>query len=82
MSRLVGLELAGFHSGDGELFRRLVEQHSPRLLAIARSFAADVEEAHDLVQETWRRAFEKRRTYRGSGTLSGWLYAVCRSVCL
>lgn len=81
MGRLEGSDLVLFHRGDEDTFRRIVEEHSPRLLAVARSFAADLDEAHDLVQETWQRAYAKRATYQGSGTLLGWLFAVCRSVC-
>lgn len=82
MGRLTGGEWQRFRDGDESLFRRLVEEHSPRLLAVVRPFAADLDEAHDLLQETWRRVYEKRMGYSGSGTLLGWLYAVCRSVCL
>ncbi len=64
------------------MFRRIVDAHSPRLLAAARPFAADADEAHDLVQRTWHRAYQRRRAYSGSGTLLGWLYAVCRNECL
>ena len=75
-------DLARFRQGDEDLFRELVEQHSPRLLSIARSFAADLDEAHDLVQETWVRAYRKRERYEGRGSLLGWLCAICRNVCL
>ncbi len=68
--------------GSEHIFRRLVDAYSPRLLAVIRPFAADTDDAHDLLQETWRRAYVKRRTFSGTGSLLGWLYAVCRSVCL
>lgn len=82
MGRLNSSELRLFHEGDAALFRRLVEEHSPHLLAVVRPFAGDLDEAHDLLQETWRRVFEKRATYLGQGTLAGWFYVVCRNVCL
>ena len=82
LRQLSGSERARFHAGDETLFRRLVEEHSPRLLAVVRPFAGDLDEAHDLLQETWRRVYEKRKTFSGVGTLLGWLYAVCRSVCM
>ncbi len=74
-------EVARFRSGDPDLFRRLVDTHSPRLLALARGFAPDVDGAHDLVQETWVRAYGGRRTYRG-GAFGAWLVTVCRNVCV
>jgi RNA polymerase sigma-70 factor (ECF subfamily) len=75
-------ELARFHAGDGVIFRRIVEQYSPRLLASVASFAEDADGAHDLLQDAWHRAYQKRSTFSGSGTLLGWLYSVCRNVCL
>lgn len=81
MSRLTGNDLARFHAGDPESFRRLVEDYSSRLLAAALSYARDADDAHDLVQETWSRAYAKRVSYSGAGTILGWLYAICRNVC-
>ena len=50
-------ELDSFRRGDRALFRRLVDEHSPRLLAVASSYTASVDEAHDAVQEVWIRRF-------------------------
>ncbi|MFQ5679029.1 MAG: RNA polymerase sigma factor [Gemmatimonadota bacterium] len=75
-------ELARFHAGEERFFRELVVAHSPRLLVVTRSFATAAQEAHDLLQETWLRAWARRRTYSGTGPILGWLYAVCRSVCI
>ncbi len=75
-------EIQKFHAGDERLFRHLVEELSPRLLAVTRSFSRDLDEAHDLLQETWQRAYVKRKSFRGDGSLFAWLYAVCRNVCL
>jgi len=69
-----------FRRGDADLFRVLVDVHSPRLLAVARSVAADLDDAHDLVQETWVRAYEKRRSFSGKGTMIGWLLTMCRNL--
>lgn len=79
MSRLTPDELARFRAGDEAIFRRVVDAFSPRLLAFLRPFASDLDEAHDLLQDMWHRAFDKRRTFSGSGTLLGWLYAISRS---
>jgi RNA polymerase sigma-70 factor (ECF subfamily) len=69
------------HAADPRLFRTLVESYSPRLLAIARSFTDDVDEAHDLVQEVWLRVYEKRRTFAGRGPLLAWICTIGYSVC-
>jgi RNA polymerase sigma-70 factor (ECF subfamily) len=69
-------------AGDARFFRVLVERHSPRLLAIARSFTDDVDEAHDLVQEVWLRVYEKRRTFAARGPLVAWICTIGYSVCM
>jgi len=71
-----------FRRGEEETFRQIVELHSPRLLAIARSFAADEDEALDLLQDVWTRAYGKRSSFDGRGSLIGWLLSITRSVCL
>lgn len=79
---LAGPDLDRFRAGEEAVFRRLVEELSPRLLALVRPFAADEDDAHDLVQDTWQRVFAKRNAYSGTGTVAGWIVTVCRSVCL
>lgn len=73
MSSLSRGELQRFHAGDEQLFRRLVDELSPRLLAVTRSFSRDLDEAHDLLQETWQRAYTKRGSFRGEGSILAWL---------
>ncbi len=72
-------ELALFRSGDQALFRRLVERESPRLLGYAVRLTRDLDEARELAQRTWVRAFERRASFTASGSLQGWLLAICRS---
>lgn len=74
--------LAKFWAGDPDTFREMVDRYSPRLLGVTRSFARDLDHAHDLLQDSWVRAYEKRRQFTGAGSLLGWLYAIARSVCL
>ncbi|MGH7471468.1 MAG: RNA polymerase sigma factor [Longimicrobiales bacterium] len=74
-------DLRAFVAGDERAVRGAIEQYSPYLVPLVRSFARDWDEADDLLQATWIRAYEKRTTY-GTGSFLGWLYAVCRSVCI
>ncbi len=76
------LELRAFQRGDEASFRVLVERHSPRLLSLASTFARDGDEAHDLVQDTWIRAYRQRKSFAGRGSLAAWLHTICRNVCL
>ena len=79
---MIPIDPEGFRRGDGVVFRQIVEGYSPRLLAIARSFAADDDEAKDLLQDVWTRAYAKRASFDGRGSLLGWLLSITRSVCL
>jgi len=74
--------LPSFYAGDHALFRRLVEAYTPRLIAFVRPFADGEDDAEDLVQETWQLVYRKRETFRGTGTLLGWIYSIARNVCL
>lgn len=72
-------ELSAFRRGDEVCFRKLIDAYSPRLLACARSFLSDLDEARDVVQDVWVRAYERRRSYSGAGSLLAWLLTMCRN---
>lgn len=75
-------EVELFRAGDPSLFRHVVEAITPRLLFVSRTYARDPDHADDLVQETWIRAYQKRHQFTGHASLTGWLMAICRTVCL
>ena len=47
-----------------------------RYLRVAEAIVGEVELAHDAVQEGFARALRGRSSYRGSGTLDGWLWRI------
>jgi RNA polymerase sigma factor (sigma-70 family) len=53
---------------------RLYEQRYHRLLRVAEAIVGDADLAHDAVQEAFARAIRSRRTFRGEGTLEGWVW--------
>lgn len=62
-------------SGDRRAFAVLVERHEARL----RSFLARVagaEDADDLAQETFLRAWRNASAFRGAGSYRGWLFTI------
>ena len=72
------VELAA--TADGALFGGFVTAYQPVVFRWALTFASDSDEAEDLTQETFIRAFRKIHQYRGEGTIEGWLYRIVRSV--
>lgn len=59
--------------GEVALFEVLVHRHSQRVYRAARSILRDDEEAADVVQETWVRAYRKLGQFAGRAQFSTWL---------
>lgn len=74
------VDVARFHAGDERLFAELVRSYSPRLAAHLRRYARSDADIADLLQDVWLRAFQKRRSFEGRGSLFGWLLTICRTV--
>jgi RNA polymerase sigma factor (sigma-70 family) len=54
----------------GELYRRGYH----RYLRVAEAIVGDVELAHDVVQDAFARAIRSRSSFRGTGSIEGWLW--------
>ena len=66
--------------GDERAFRELFDDFFPKLyrFALAR-LNGDEDEARDVVQETFCKAFERLDSYRGEASLYGWMCQICRN---
>jgi RNA polymerase sigma-70 factor (ECF subfamily) len=60
-------------SQDGAAVRLIMQRHNRRLYRVARSVLNDEDEAEDVVQETYVRAFTHLDGFRGEAQLSTWL---------
>ena len=64
--------------------RELYEKYAPRIFTLCRRYSDSVEDAEDLLQDTFIAAFDKidRFSYRGEGSLYAWFsrIAVNRAV--
>lgn len=63
-------------AGDRELFHVLVQRHSAPLWGTVRASLANVEDAHDVIQETWLRALQRLETLRDPARLRAWLVTI------
>jgi RNA polymerase sigma factor (sigma-70 family) len=59
-----------------ELIEDLYRQDAPRFRRVALAIVHDVETAEDVVQEAFANAVLRRRTFRGSGAASGWIWRI------
>jgi RNA polymerase sigma-70 factor (TIGR02960 family) len=74
--------IARARAGDGEAFRELAEPYRRELQVHCYRMLANFEDAQDLTQETFLRAWHKRETFRGHAALRTWLYRIATNACL
>src|SRR5438046_7232949 len=67
--------------GDLAAFDRLVERHWPKVASVVGRFLADPNDVEDTVQETFVRAFEGLRGFRGEASVRTWLLHIALNVC-
>lgn len=69
--------VARWLEGDERAASQLVARHAPALSRYAASLGA-AEEAEELVQDTFVRAFGSLQDFRGSSALRTWLFTILR----
>lgn len=62
--------------GDNESFTALVEPHRKPLLLHCYRMSGSLDDAEDLVQETFIRAWNKLNSYQEQGSFLNWLYVI------
>ncbi|HYW74747.1 MAG TPA: sigma-70 family RNA polymerase sigma factor [Pyrinomonadaceae bacterium] len=62
--------------GDTLAYERLVGEHSGDVYALLFRLTSDAEEARDLTQETFLRAFQNIERFRGDASLKTWIYRI------
>src|SRR5260370_29519218 len=60
-------------SGDGQAFEILVERYQQRILATSRRFTRNREDAEDIVQQSFQKAFVYLHKFEGKSSFSTWL---------
>lgn len=68
-------------AGDRAAFDELVRAHSSQVTSAARRFLRDPNDLEDVVQETFLRAYQNLRRFRGQSTLRTWLIQIALNVC-
>ena len=62
--------------GDALAYEHLVAEHSGDVYALLYRLTTDPEEARDLTQETFLRAFQSIERFRGDSSLKTWIYRI------
>lgn len=63
-------------SGDAAAFDLLIEKYSPDIYALLYRLTENADEAGDLTQETFLRAFRSMSSFRGDSELRTWLFRI------
>jgi RNA polymerase sigma-70 factor (ECF subfamily) len=68
--------------GDTVAFDQLVERHGEWVYNLAYRMVGDRDEAYDMAQEAFVRAFRAIKRFRRGSSFSTWLYRVTTNACL
>lgn len=74
--------LEGLKRGDDAAFAHLVATRGDRLLAVAKRFLSEEEDARDAVQEAFLAAHRAIDRFEGHARISTWLHRVVVNACL
>ena len=74
--------VAAAQAGDEDAFSGLVERYRPELQVHCYRMLGSLEDSEDLTQETFLRAWRKRRGFKGRSTFRAWLYRIATNACL
>jgi RNA polymerase sigma-70 factor (ECF subfamily) len=69
-------------SGDGDAFRMLVERHSRSVFRLAYRMTGNEQDAEDVVQETFLRAYKQLSHYESRSSFATWLYRIASNYSL
>lgn len=74
--------LARLRDGDEAAFEQVVREHAGHLLAVARRFLRNEDDANDAVQEAFLSAVKSLDKFEGGSRLSTWLHRIVVNACL
>jgi RNA polymerase sigma-70 factor (ECF subfamily) len=74
--------VAAARAGDEAAFGLLAERHRRKLQLHCYRMLGSFEEAEDLVQETFLRAWRGRGSFEGRSSFRAWLYRIATNACL
>ena len=69
-------------AGNQEAFRPLVERYSQRLFRLAYRVSGNENDAEELVQETFLRAYRNLSRFESRANFGTWLYRICMNCSL
>ena len=69
-------------SGDRDAFRELVERYQRKIAALALGMLRNREDALDIVQESFAKAYQNLGRFKGDSSFYTWLYRIAFNLCV
>jgi RNA polymerase sigma-70 factor, ECF subfamily len=69
-------------AGDRDAFRELVERYQRRIAALALGMLRNREDALDVVQETFTKAYQNLDRFKGDSAFYTWIYRIAHNLCI
>jgi RNA polymerase sigma-70 factor (ECF subfamily) len=77
-----GLLVAAARSGDHVAFGRLVDRYKDRIYNLALGYVGDADDADDVAQEIFVKAYGALDSFRGQSQFYTWLYRIGMNACM
>lgn len=74
--------VARARAGDGDAFRLLVERYSRSVFRLAYRMMGNEQDAEDVVQEAFLRAYQQLNRYDGRASFHTWIYRIASNYSL
>ena len=74
--------VAAARAGDQQAFEQLVLDNQNRIYSLAVRLTGDREEAFDLAQEAFVKAWQGLPSFQGGSSFSTWIYRLATNVCI
>lgn len=68
--------------GNEEGFEKLVKKYQDKVYTLCYRYSGNDEDAYDLAQEAFIKAYRSLGTFKGSSRFGTWLYRITTNVCL
>ena len=69
-------------AGDRDAFRELVERYQRKIAALALGMLRSREDALDIVQETFTKAYQSLDRFKGDAAFYTWVYRIAYNLCV
>jgi RNA polymerase sigma-70 factor (ECF subfamily) len=68
--------------GDSQAFEELAVKYQNKIYALAYRYMGNEEDAYDMAQEAFIKAYRSLRSFKGDSSFGTWMYRIATNVCL